>query len=100
MAFRRGLKIKNWPIEAKPTWHHFGGKINWFGPKKELQGELMIWRMKVKARVQHASNQFASNESKLVPKNKNPGPHLVLSLILLQVEDFSPKHIIFLSRIN
>jgi hypothetical protein len=28
--------------------------------KKELKGELMIWRMKVKARVQHASNQFAS----------------------------------------
>jgi len=67
---------------------------------KELKGELMIWRMKVKARVQHASNQFASNESKLVPKIKNPGLHFVLSVILLQVEDFSPKHIMFLSRIN
>jgi hypothetical protein len=42
--------------------------------KKELKGELMIWRMKVKARVQLASNQFASNESKLVPKNLNPAP--------------------------
>jgi hypothetical protein len=21
-----------WQIEAKPTWHYFGGKINWFKP--------------------------------------------------------------------
>jgi hypothetical protein len=34
---------KNWQIEAKPTWHHFGGKVNYFGTgKKELQEELII----------------------------------------------------------
>jgi hypothetical protein len=38
---------------AKPTWHHFGGKINWFRFfLKELNGELMIWRTKMQARVQ------------------------------------------------
>jgi len=25
---------KKWQIEAKPTWHHFGEKINWFRPKE------------------------------------------------------------------
>jgi hypothetical protein len=25
-------KTKKWQIEAKPTWHHFEGKINW-GPR-------------------------------------------------------------------
>jgi hypothetical protein len=45
-------------IEAKPTWHHFGDKINWFRAKKilkinkTLKGELMIWRTKMQARVQ------------------------------------------------
>jgi hypothetical protein len=52
MAFKGGSMTKNWKIEAKPTWHHFGGKINWFGPlkkKKDFQGELMIWRTKMQA---------------------------------------------------
>jgi hypothetical protein len=30
-----GLKTKIFQIEAKPTWHNFGGKINWFIPKKK-----------------------------------------------------------------
>jgi len=48
-----GSKTEEWQIEAKPTWHHFGGEINCFGPqRKELQGELMIWRTKMQARVQ------------------------------------------------
>ncbi len=25
---------KSGKIKAKPTWHHFGGKINWFRPKE------------------------------------------------------------------
>ncbi len=30
---------------------YFGGKINWFGPKKKkLKGELLIWRTKNEAR--------------------------------------------------
>jgi hypothetical protein len=28
MAINRRSKTKTWQIEAKPTWHHFGGKIN------------------------------------------------------------------------
>jgi hypothetical protein len=42
MAFRQGFKTqKKWQNEAKPTWHHFGQKINWFRPpkEKELKGE-------------------------------------------------------------
>jgi hypothetical protein len=26
-----------WQIEAKPTWHHFGGKFNWFRPKTKTK---------------------------------------------------------------
>jgi hypothetical protein len=28
-------KTKKWQMQAKPTWHHFGGKINWLRPKKK-----------------------------------------------------------------
>jgi hypothetical protein len=28
---------KKWQIEAKPTWHHFGGKFNWFRPKTKTK---------------------------------------------------------------
>ncbi len=32
---------KKWQLQAKPTWHHFRGKINWSEPKKkkELKGK-------------------------------------------------------------
>jgi hypothetical protein len=30
---------KKWQIEAKPTWHHFGERINWFIPKKRKEKE-------------------------------------------------------------
>jgi hypothetical protein len=33
-AFRRGPETKKWQIEAKLTWHLFGGEINWFGPER------------------------------------------------------------------
>jgi hypothetical protein len=53
MVFRWGCKTKRWQIEAKPTWHYFRGKINWFRPKtKSSKGELMIWRTKMQSRVQ------------------------------------------------
>jgi hypothetical protein len=44
-----GERPKSGKIEAKPTWHHFGVKINWFEPKKKRspKGELMIWRTKM-----------------------------------------------------
>jgi hypothetical protein len=35
MAFRCGSKTKKWQIMAKPTWHHFGRKINWFTQEKK-----------------------------------------------------------------
>jgi hypothetical protein len=69
--------------------------------KKELKGELMIWRMKVKAKFQLASNQFPSNESKLVPTNLNPGPHLVglsiqrgqeCEIVVCQIQRLKLKH--------
>jgi hypothetical protein len=28
-----------------------GGRINWFKPKKELKGKLMVWRTKMQAKV-------------------------------------------------
>jgi hypothetical protein len=37
MASRRGSKTKKWQIQAKPTWHHFGEKMNWFRPQKRAQ---------------------------------------------------------------
>jgi hypothetical protein len=35
MAFRCGSETKKWQIEAKPTCHQFGKKINWFKWQKE-----------------------------------------------------------------
>ncbi len=79
-----GPRPKKWQIEAKSIWHHFGGKINWFRLKffkkfsKNLKGELMIWRTKMQAKGPKAwfnsRIQFASNVSKLVPRNSDPGP--------------------------
>ncbi len=45
-------------MEAKPPWHHFGGKAIGSDPqkkfKRELKGEreFMIWRTKLQAMVQ------------------------------------------------
>jgi len=46
-------KIIKWQFEAKPTWHCSGVKVNLLRPKKkrELKGELMIWRTKMQAKV-------------------------------------------------
>jgi hypothetical protein len=32
-------KTKKWQIKAKLTWHHFGGKINWFQRKEKKKRE-------------------------------------------------------------
>jgi hypothetical protein len=45
--FRWGSQTKKWQIKAKFTWHHFGGKINWFEPQKK-KGELIICITKLK----------------------------------------------------
>jgi hypothetical protein len=34
-----GPRPKNGKIKAKLAWHHFGGKINWFQPKKGAKME-------------------------------------------------------------
>jgi hypothetical protein len=85
-------------IEAKPTWHHFGGKINWFGPTKEkrlprrahdLENQDASKLLEFNSRI-----QFASNESKLVPRNLNLGPHLKVGLrvvTFLAQKDFFAK---------
>jgi hypothetical protein len=39
------FKLDPWALDGCPrpkggkklTWHHFGGKINWFGPKKQRE---------------------------------------------------------------
>jgi len=35
-----GLRPKSDNFEAEPTWCHFGGKINWFKPKKGVQKKV------------------------------------------------------------
>jgi hypothetical protein len=58
MAFKQGSKTKKWQIKAKPTWHHFGEKINWFEPKKKKKKKELKRRtydlkdQDAKARVQ------------------------------------------------
>jgi hypothetical protein len=47
MTLRRKVQDQKVTIESKPTWHHFGRKINWFEPqinklKKTKKEELMI----------------------------------------------------------
>jgi hypothetical protein len=85
MASRRGLKTKKWQIEAKPTWHHFGGKMNRFTPtKKRAQMreahdlENQDAKLGFKASWSNSRIQFATNESKLLPRNlgSTPHPHL------------------------
>jgi hypothetical protein len=47
-----------------------GKSIGW-DQKTVLKGELMIWRTKVQS---NSRIQFASNESKLVPRKLDNGP--------------------------
>jgi hypothetical protein len=59
-------------MEAKPPWHHFGGKAIGSDPQKKIklksskeEGEFMIWRTKLRAMVPRQGStqriQFASN---------------------------------------
>jgi hypothetical protein len=74
-AFRWRSKTKMSQINAKPTWHHFGGQHNWFGPQKKRKKKSSkaesSWfgepRCKLRSKARSNSRiQFASNESKLV----------------------------------
>jgi hypothetical protein len=74
MAFRWGSKTNKWQIKAKLTWHHFEGKINWFGPQKKLSSKESSWFREPRCKIGSNSRiQFTSNESKLVPKNLDLG---------------------------
>jgi hypothetical protein len=74
-----GSRPKSGKFEAKLTWHHFGGKINWFKPekiqeknstKKERAHDLKNQDARVGSPQSSNSRiQFASNESKLVPRH-------------------------------
>jgi hypothetical protein len=85
MTFRQGSKIKKWQIEAKPTCHHFGGKINWFELKKRAKKESSWFEEpRSKPGFKPGSNsmvQFASKESELVPRTLEPRPHLKWALV-------------------
>jgi len=63
-----------------------GKSIGW-DPKTVLKGELLIWRTKNQAigtKVQSNSRiQFASNQSKLVPRKLDSGPRSKVGLIRL-----------------
>jgi hypothetical protein len=85
----KGSKIKKWQIEAKPPCQHFGEKINWFELKKRAKKES-LWFEEPRSKpgfkpgFKPASNsrvQFAWKESKLVPRNLEPGPHLKWALV-------------------
>ncbi len=57
----------------------FGGKINWFEPKNSAKRrELLIWRTKKSGQASRYTPtqgfNFASHESKLVPRKLDPGP--------------------------
>jgi hypothetical protein len=61
------------------------GKSIGLGQKRKFKGEIMIWRTKIQARSKARSNlrvQFASNKSKLVPRNLDLGPYLKWALLL------------------
>jgi hypothetical protein len=82
-----GPRPKKWQIVAKPTWRHFGGQINWFGPRQRAQKESLWFgaprcKARVQGRLQTQGFNFASNESKFVPRNLDPGPHLKWALEL------------------
>ncbi len=82
MAFRWGSKTNKWQIKAKLTWHHFEGKINWFGPQKKLSSKESSWFREPRCNIGSNSRiQFTSNESKLVPKNLDLGHSSKVGLI-------------------
>jgi hypothetical protein len=72
-------KTQKWQIEAKYS-TILEGKSTWFEPTQKRKKSLKMRAHNFKEpRCKLGSNsriQFTSNESKLVPKNLNPGPHL------------------------
>jgi hypothetical protein len=91
-AFRRGSKTKKWQIEAKPTRHLFWRENQIGSDQKTVQkGELQEFgepRIRLETKVQANSRiQFASNQSKLVPRKLDPGSSskVVLSFLLVSL---------------
>jgi hypothetical protein len=84
--FRQGSKPKKWLMESKPTttWrHHFGVKINCCR-QNNSRAHHHVKNQYAKAIGPKAGSnsriQFASNESKLVPRKLDPGHHLKWAL--------------------
>jgi hypothetical protein len=80
----RESETKKWQIEVKqtymaPFWRET--QLVQTPQKKSYQGELMICRIKMQARVQ-LKVQFASNGPKLVLRNLEPGPPSKVGLSL------------------
>jgi len=77
-AFKERSKTKKWQIEAKPNGTFFGRKINWLRPKnssKRRAPDFKEPRIRLGTKVQSNSRiQFASNQSKLVPRKLDSGP--------------------------
>jgi len=82
---------KSGKSRLKPTWHHFGGKINWFRPPKkraqkrahDLENQRCS-KLRSKA-GSNSSIQFVSNGSKLAPRNLDPGPPSKVGLSIHRV---------------
>jgi hypothetical protein len=67
-------------MESKPKWgHHLGVKINCCRQKNSRAHHVKNQKLVPKA-GSNSRIQFASNESKLVPRNLDPGHHLKWAL--------------------
>ncbi len=89
-------KLDPWPLDEGPRTKSGKLSLNLHGTisegnsigsgqNREFKGEIMIWRTKMQARSKAGSNlriQFASNKSKLVPKNLDLGPYLKWAVLL------------------
>ncbi len=89
-------KLDPWPFDEGPRPKSGKLRLNLHGTilegnsissgwKREFKGEIMIGRTKMQARSKAGSNlriQFASNKSKLVPRNFDLGPYLKWVLLL------------------
>jgi hypothetical protein len=51
---------QKWIIEAKPTWHHFEGKINWFKPQIK---KTKILKLKLKLNSKKRKKKAQRRES-------------------------------------
>ncbi len=90
-------KLNPWPLDESQRPKDGKLRLNLHGTILEgknsiqtqnLKGELTIWKTKMQAKVQgkvqlkYSRIQFVPNESKLVRRDLDPGPHLKWALVL------------------